>query len=126
MFDVGTYRREIIEIIAAAINDPSVEIETDFSNDRITKGVAVSISGLNREQIIAGEGLESMSFNAVVVAKSRADSDEIASKILTEIGKIRTEHIKKVFIGSISDNEFNPYEDTFYSININLTAYIAR
>lgn len=126
MFDVGTYRREIIEIIAAAINDPSVEIETDFSNDRITKGVAVSISGLNREQIIAGEGLESMSFNAVAVAKSRADSDEIASKILTEIGKIRTEHIKKVFIGSISDNEFNPYEDTFYSININLTAYIAR
>lgn len=126
MFDIGTYRSEFCDILTQAINDADVVINADLVDDRITKGVAFSISGLNREQILAGEGLESISFNVVAIAKSRADSDALCSKILTEIGSIRTEHIKKVFAGSISDNEFNPLEDIFFSTNISLTAYIKR
>lgn len=126
MFDIGTYRAEFCAILTQAINDADVVVNADLVDDRITKGVAFSISGLNREQILAGEGLESISFNVVAIAKSRTDSDALCSKILTEIGNIRTEHIKKVFAGSISDNEFNPFEDIFYSTNINLTAYIKR
>lgn len=126
VFNISAIRNEFGDLLRSIIDDTDVQIATDLVDDTIKKGIAYYFDGLNRENILADQGLESVSFSVFVLSKSRENTDKMLEVLLTELPNYGTAHIQKCYINRMADVEFNPYEDQFYTTQLGITAYINR